>query len=450
VTATDGRPIRTAAIVAVGSELLGTSRLDTNSLYLTEQLNRIGIDVVCKAVVGDSRDDCGHVVRSFFERANLLVLCGGLGPTDDDVTREVVATVFDRPLAENPELWAGLRARYAARGYPGEMPENNRRQAMVPRGAEVIANANGSAPGLWLEHDGRVVVLLPGPPRELKPMFARLVEDRLRPRTEGASLSRAVIRVTGNIESQVDKALHPLYDEWSAQSPPIAATILAALGQIELHLSIRHSSEVEAAARLAAATAQVTAVLGADVFSVDGSRLEEVVGRLLAARGLTVAAAESCTGGLLTSRLTDVPGSSRYVRHAVVAYANDVKTQVLHVAASLLEAHGAVSEPVARAMAEGMRQVAGADIGIGVTGIAGPDGGTAAKPVGTVAVAVASDGETRSRLFRFFGERELVKFQASQAGLDMVRRLLQGHASALSTAAGTLASLPPPNRPASS
>jgi nicotinamide-nucleotide amidase len=442
--------IGTAAIVAVGSEMLGTSRLDTNSLYLTEQLNRIGIDVVCKAVVGDSREDCGHVVRSFFDRADLLVLCGGLGPTDDDVTREVVAAVFDRPLAEDPELTARLRARYAARGYPGEMPENNRRQAMVPRGAVVIANANGSAPGLWLDLAGRAVVLLPGPPRELKPMFTTLIDERLRPRTDGASLSRAVIRLTGRIESQVDEALHALYGEWSAQAPPIAATILAALGQIELHLSIRHESEAEARDRLAAATAQVTAVLGADVFSVDGSRLEEVVGRLLAARGLTVAAAESCTGGLLTSRLTDVPGSSRYVRHAVVAYANEVKTQVLHVSPSLLEAHGAVSEPVARAMAEGMRQVAGADIGVGVTGIAGPDGGTPAKPVGTVAVAVASAGETRSRLFRFFGERELVKFQGSQAGLDMVRRLLQGHPSAPGAPAGTLTSPPPPDRPASS
>lgn len=445
-----GAEIRTAAIVAVGSEMLGTSRLDTNSLYLTEQLNRIGIDVVCKAVVGDSHDDCAHVVRSFLERAQLLVLCGGLGPTDDDVTREVVAAVFDRPLAEDPGLWAALRARYAARGYPGEMPENNRRQALVPRGAEVIANANGSAPGLWLEVDDRVVVLLPGPPRELKPMFARLVDDRLRPRTEGASLSRAVIRVTGNIESQVDKALHPLYGEWNAQAPPIAATILAALGQIELHLSIRHTSEAEARARLTAASAQVTAILGADVFSVDGSRLEEVVGRLLAARSLTVATAESCTGGLMMSRLTDVPGSSRYVRHGVVAYANEVKTAVLRVAPALLEAHGAVSEPVARAMAEGMRDVAHADIGVGITGVAGPDGGTPAKPVGTVAVAVAAAGETRSRLFRFFGERELVKFQASQAGLDMVRRLLQGHPSVPATPPSTLASSPSTDRPASS
>jgi nicotinamide-nucleotide amidase len=443
-----GGDIRTAAIVAVGSELLGTTRLDTNSLYLTEHLNRAGIDVVCKAVVGDNRDDCAQVVRSFAERADLVVTCGGLGPTDDDVTREVVSAVFDRPLAEDPELTARLRGRYAARGYPGAMPENNRRQAMVPRGAIVIPNANGSAPGLWLDVEGRVVVLLPGPPRELKPMFAALVDQRIRPRTDGASIARVVLKLTGRIESQVDEILQPLYREWSACQPPIAATILAALGQIELHLSLRHRSEAEARALLSAAAAQVTALLGADVFSVDGARLEEVVGELLASRGLTVAAAESCTGGLMTSRLTDVPGSSRYVRHGVVAYANEVKTSMLRVAPALLEAHGAVSEPVARAMAEGMRDLAHADIGVGITGIAGPDGGTPAKPVGTVAVAVAAGGETRSRLFRFFGERELVKFQASQAGLDMVRRLLQGHATA--PAPGTLASPPSTDRPASS
>jgi nicotinamide-nucleotide amidase len=257
------------------------------------------------------------------------------------------------------------------------------------------------------------------------------------------------LSLTGRIESKVDEVLQPLYKEWTARQPPIAATILSALGQIELHLSLRHRVEAEAHAELLAAAGQVQALLGPDVFSVNGERLEEVVGELLAARGLTVATAESCTGGLMMSRLTDVPGSSRYVRHGVVAYANEVKTAVLRVAPSLLEAHGAVSEPVARAMAEGMREVAGADVGVGITGIAGPDGGTPEKPVGTVAVAVATAGETRSRLFRFFGERALVKFQASQAGLDMVRRLLQGHPSAQTAPPSTLASPPSTDRPAS-
>ncbi|HEY6506436.1 MAG TPA: competence/damage-inducible protein A [Vicinamibacterales bacterium] len=429
------RALTRAAIVAVGSELLGTTRIDTNSLYLTEHLNSIGVDVVGKAVVGDDREACAHVVRAMFAPVDLLVVCGGLGPTDDDVTRDVVAAVFERPLREDPLLVEHLRARYAARGYPGAMPENNRRQAMVPHGATVIANAAGSAPGLWLDVEDRVVVLLPGPPRELKPMFAALVDQRLRARTDGSSVARAVIKITGRIESQVDQLLQPLYAEWAAQEPAIAATILAALGQIELHLSTRHRVASSAQAQLAAATAKVLAVVGDDVFSVDGRRLEDVVGGLLTAHRLTVAAAESCTGGLMTSRLTDVPGSSRYVQEAVVAYANETKVRVLGVPAELIAADGAVSESVARAMAEGVRALAGVGIGVGITGIAGPDGGTADKPVGTVAVAVAAAGGTSARMFRFHGERELVKFQASQAGLDMVRRLLVR--LAIDTAPGT-------------
>jgi nicotinamide-nucleotide amidase len=232
--------------------------------------------------------------------------------------------------------------------------------------------------------------------------------------------------VTGRIESQMDEMLQPLYGVWAAQTPPVAATILAALGQIELHLSVRHSSEEAARAQLAAATAEVVGVLGHDVFSRGGQSLEAVVGALLTDRALTIAAAESCTGGLLTSRLTDVPGSSTYVREAVVAYANEVKIAALGVPVELIERHGAVSEPVARAMADGIRRRSGVDVGVGVTGIAGPGGGSPEKPVGTVAVAVTTAVETRVSLFRFHGEREQVKFQASQAGLDMVRRLLLG------------------------
>jgi len=324
-----------AAIIAVGSEMLGTTRIDSNSLYLTEHLNRIGIDVVSKAVVGDDRPQCAHMVRSLAATVDLLVLCGGLGPTDDDITRDVVAEVFERPQAEDPAIVEHLRARYKARGYSGEMPRNNLRQAMVPRGADVLPNPHGSAPGLWLETGTRVVILLPGPPRELKPMFAALVDDRLRPRTEGAGVFRSVIKVTGTIESQMDQQLHPLYDVWSARTPPVAATILAALGQIELHLSVRHVSEPEARGLLETATAEVIGVLGDDVFSTDGRSLEAVVGALLAERGFTIAAAESCTGGLFTSRLTDVPGSSQYVREAVVAYANDVKVRALGVLAEV-------------------------------------------------------------------------------------------------------------------
>jgi nicotinamide-nucleotide amidase len=418
-------PLRSAGIIAVGSELLTPSKIDTNSLFITEQLNLLGIEVRLKAVAGDDRAGLEHVVRAWLSHVDLLVLCGGLGPTDDDLTREVVATVLDRPLAEDEAITAHLRARFASRNLPMPMPENNRRQAMVPHGARVIPNARGSAPGLWIDHDEQVVLLLPGPPRELRPMLTELVEGLLKERTSGGALVRRVLRIAGRIESQVDEVLHPLYGEWERRTPPIAATILATLGSIELHLWDRDATREAAAVALEMAVAEAMAVLGPDVYSTDGRSLEAVVGELLVERGLRIGVAESCTGGLVASRLTDVAGSSRYVDQAVVVYANEAKTELLAVPPALLRDHGAVSEPVALAMAEGIKARARAGVGVGVTGIAGPSGGTPAKPVGTVVVAVVTDGEHRVRTYRFFGEREQVKFQASQAALDTVRRMLQ-------------------------
>jgi nicotinamide-nucleotide amidase len=306
------------------------------------------------------------------------------------------------------------------------MPESNRRQAMVPRGATVLTNTRGSAPGLWIEQGDQLVLLLPGPPRELRPMMGDLVGGRLRPRGPGGAIVRRVLRVAGRIESHVDEVLHPLYGEWEAASPPIAATILAAFGSIELHLSTRATTGDAAAAALERAVEQACAVLGADVYSVDGRKLEEVVGDLLVERGWHIGVAESCTGGLIASRLTDVPGSSRYLDQTVVVYANQAKTELLGVSSDLLRIHGAVSEQVAVAMAEGIRHRARAEVGVGVTGIAGPGGGTPEKPVGMVVIAAVTAAESRVRVFRFFGEREQVKFQASQAALDMVRRMLGG------------------------
>jgi competence/damage-inducible protein CinA-like protein len=413
-----------ASIVAVGSELLTPLRVDTNSLFITEQLNAIGLDVVMKGVAGDDREELAHLFRAAMARADLVVFSGGLGPTDDDVTREVVATVLNRPLSEDVGITERMRARFAARGYAGAMPESNRRQAQVPAGARVIENSRGSAPGLWIEDGERVVLLLPGPPRELKPMLNALVAGALRDRAGGAPLVRRVIRIAGRIESQTDEVLQPLYRQWEQSTPRINATILAALGQIELQLSTRASSAETAAAAVDGAVQQVLGVIGDDVFSTEGGTLEAVVGESLVSRGYRIALAESCTGGLLTSRLTDIPGSSRYVELAVVAYANDAKTDLLGVSAALIAEHGAVSEPVAVAMANGVRARAKAEVGVGVTGIAGPTGGSPEKPVGTVAVAAVTPSETRSRVFRFHGEREHVKFQASQAALDMVRRML--------------------------
>ena len=418
------KPLTRAGIIAVGSELLTPLRVDTNSLVITEQLNTLGIDVVMKGVAGDDRDELAHLFRAALARTDLVVFTGGLGPTDDDVTREVVAATLGRPLTEDPDITERLRARFAARGYAGPMPESNRRQAMVPSGARVLENTRGSAPGLWLDEGDSVIVLLPGPPRELNPMLAALVGGPLRTRGAGAPLMRRVLKIAGRIESQTDEVLQPLYRGWDQATPRIGATILAALGQIELHLSARAASSEATARALDRAVEQVLPVIGADVFSADGRSMEAVVGQMLAERGLRIALAESCTGGLLTSRLTDVPGSSRYVAEAVIAYANEAKTNLLGVPAPLIAAHGAVSEAVAIAMADGVRARAGVEVGVGVTGIAGPGGGSPDKPVGTVAIAASTAAATRARTFRFHGERDQVKFQASQAALDMVRRML--------------------------
>lgn len=418
------RPLARAAIIAVGSELLTPLRIDTNSLFVTGQLNALGIDVVMKGVAGDDREELAHLFRTALARADLVVFTGGLGPTDDDVTREAVAATLGRQLSEDVGITERMRARFAARGYKGPMPEINRRQAMLPAGAVVIENSRGSAPGLWLEEGDSVVLLLPGPPRELHPMLEALVTGPLKDRAAGAPLIRRVLKIAGRIESQTDEVLQPLYREWEQASPRINATILAALGQIELHLSARAQSTEMAGAALETAVRQVCAVLGEDVFSTGGEPMEAVVGELLVSRGYRIALAESCTGGLVTSRLTDVAGSSRYVERAVVVYANEAKVDLLGVPPALIEAHGAVSEPVAVAMAAGVRARAAVDVGIGVTGIAGPGGGTPEKPVGTVAIAAVTGETTDARTFRFHGEREQVKFQASQAALDMVRRLL--------------------------
>ena len=417
-----GAVLERAAILAVGSELLGTARIDTNSLFITDQLNVLGIEVAYKSVLGDDRAQLAKAVRFALDQVGLVVCCGGLGPTDDDVTREVVAEVLARPLTEDQGITARIRNQFASRSM--YMPAINRRQAMVPSGARVLNNQHGTAPGLWIEDGDQAVLLLPGPPRELKPMLASVVNGILSSRSPHRSLVTRVVRITGRTESHTEEAVRALYPKWTRAEVPVAATILASLGQIELHLSARAGSSDRAAAAAQAATLEVVEALGLDVYSLDGRPLEQVVGELLVERQFRIALAESCTGGLLTSRLTDVAGSSRYVDTAVVAYANSAKLSLLGVPGVLIDQHGAVSEPVAVAMAEGVRASAKVDVGVGVTGIAGPDGGTENKPVGTVAIAVAFPESTRSRQFRFVGDREQVKFQASQAALDMVRREL--------------------------
>ena len=416
-----------AEVIAVGSELLGSTRADTNSLYLSERLSSLGIDLRIKSVVGDERDDLATVFRQALERSDVILLTGGLGPTDDDLTREVVAEVLGLPMSIDESIVAKIRTRFERRGLA--MPEVNRRQAQVPHGALVLDNPNGTAPGLFISgsgaHDGRIVILLPGPPRELQPMFDLVCSGPLRERAGPERAYRTSLFLTGKGESHVEQLIQPIYARWRDAVPPISTTILAAMGQIELHLTVRDADQARALATLERARNELMAVIGGDVYSADGRLMEEVVGDLLSARGYTIAAAESCTGGLLTSRLTDVPGSSAYVRASVVAYAYEDKTALLGVPSALIETHGAVSEPVAVAMAEGIRERTGADVAVGITGIAGPGGGTEAKPVGTVVIAVIVPGKpVYVRTFSFIGPRAMVKFQATQAALDRVRRML--------------------------
>jgi nicotinamide-nucleotide amidase len=413
-----------AEVIAVGSELLGSTRTDTNSLFLSERLSALGIDLHIKTVVGDDREDLAEVFRQALRRSDVVVLTGGLGPTDDDLTRDVVSEVLQLPMTIDETIVARIRARFERRGLT--MPEVNRRQAQVPRGAIALDNPNGTAPGLFIaDAAGKIVILLPGPPRELQPMFDLICAGPLRERAGRERSHRTSLFITGKGESHVEQIVQPIYSRWRDATPPISTTILAAMGQIELHLSVRDVDEARAAATLDRARNELLAVIGEDVYSVDGRAMEEVVGDLLKARGLTIAAAESCTGGLLTSRLTDVPGSSAYVRASVIAYAYEDKTALLGVPRAVIEQHGAVSEPVAVAMAEGIRERTGSDVAVGITGIAGPGGGTEAKPVGTVVIAVIVPGKpVYVRTFSFVGPRPMVKFQATQAAMDRVRRML--------------------------
>ena len=411
-----------AAIVAVGSELLTPLRVDTNSLVVTERLNAIGFDVRAKTIVGDDIEELAQVLEAALAWADAIVVTGGLGPTADDITRQAIAHVLNVPLEVHEPVVQAIRERFSRRGRV--MPEINTRQALAPRGATLLANVNGTAPGLWLEHRATAIVALPGPPREMVPMLDGVVRDRLTAHGGGTALFRRVVKIIGRPESEVDSLSEPVYGKWTRQPVPITTTILTVPGEVELHLTARAKSRAEADRALDVAVGELQGVLGPAIYSVDGLALAAVVGNLLRAKKLTVALAESCTGGLLASRLTDIPGSSDYVERGVVCYSNRSKIELLGLPPSMLDEHGAVSEPVARAMAEGVRARARTNVGIGVTGIAGPGGGTPEKPVGTVAIGVVVGDGARARTTRFYGDREQIKFQSAQAALDMLRLML--------------------------
>lgn len=417
-------PFARAEIIAVGSELLALGRVDTNSGVIAAALAGLGIDVVARSIVGDHLDHLALAVRTALQRADLLLLTGGLGPTDDDLTRLAVATALGRQMHEDAEQLARIASRFARRGLV--MPDLNRRQAMVIEGAVRLENPNGTAPGQWLDLGAQAVALLPGPPREMGPMLDGLVAGPLGARAGTARTRRRGLKVAGRSESSVEAALQPLYAAWRAGSPPIDATILAALGRIELHLFARSTDGAATEAALGAAIEEAARTLGASVYTTQDESLEQLAGRLLQQKGWRVAVAESCTGGMLGQQLTEVPGSSAWVDGGLIVYSNALKTTLADVPASLIDEHGAVSEPVARALSEGVRRRCGTEVGIGVTGIAGPGGGTDAKPVGTVFIAVATPDAVTCRHARFVGDRAVVRQQAVSAALDMLRRALTG------------------------
>ncbi len=405
-----------AEIIAVGSELLTPLHTDTNSLFLTDKLNQAGTEVRLKTIVGDDRERLAAVFQAALGRSKLIILTGGLGPTEDDLNREVVAQVLARPLREVPEIRLRLERLFKRLGRT--MSENNLRQAQIPAGAEWLENQNGTAPGIWIEHEGVVVVLLPGPPRELEPMFESACLPRLISLAVGDRMSTRVLKVVGLPESEVDQRIAPIYKPYANPT----TTILAVSGSIEVHLRAHAASEEAADTLVAELADKIEIELGDHVFSTHGETLEQVVGMFLGMKEKTLAVAESCTGGLLAERLTRAPGSSNFFLGGALCYSNALKTRFAGVAPELLEQHGAVSKPVARAMAEGIRKNTGAAIGVGITGIAGPDGGTPEKPVGLVFVSLADERGTQVREFRFPGDRARVRLWATQAALEIIRR----------------------------
>jgi nicotinamide-nucleotide amidase len=405
-----------AEIIAVGSELLTPDRVDTNSLFLTSELNKLGIEVTRKTIVGDNRADIRDTFSESLPRCDVIIATGGLGPTEDDLTREAVAELLSRKLEASTEVLRTIQERF--RGIGRQMAEVNARQAMVPEGAQVLENLRGTAPGLWLEADGRIVVLLPGPPKEMEAMFARQVAERLGKRAGGKRLIARELRVAGMPESDVDERIAPIYTKYA----DVQTTILASLGEIQIHLRT-WSTDTRASEKILDEMVERLAFsLGENLFTVTGESLEETVATALITNKSTISTAESCTGGLLAERLTRTPGSSAYFLGGVVSYSNELKSSWVDVPAEMIQAHGAVSAEVAMALADGIRRRTGSTLGVGITGVAGPGGGTPEKPVGLVHIALADGGAPRERGIRFPGDRERVRWQASQTALDMVRR----------------------------
>lgn len=411
-----------AEIIAVGSEMLTPHRQDTNSLYLTGKLNELGVEVRVKSVIGDREEDLVAATKLAMRRSDIIVVSGGLGPTEDDLTREAVAEALGLKLVRDPQIIAKLEERFAKRGY--KFSSNNAKQADVIESAVVLPNPNGTAPGQWIsgKYDGqeRILILLPGPPNELKAVFEGECIPRLRERIPLQHIASRMLRIALMPESQVDARVAPIYKTYA----DVQTTILAGAGEIQLHLRTRNESQAAAEARVEELADKIEDELGDAIFSRKGESLEQIVSYLLQMRSMTLAVAESCTGGLLAQRITSLSGSSRYFLGGAIVYSNPLKTQFANVPKSLIDKHGAVSREVAAALAEGIRKRCVSSYGIGITGVAGPTGGTEQKPVGLVYVALAGEEGTQVLERNFPGDRKRIRWFASQQALEMVRRAL--------------------------
>jgi nicotinamide-nucleotide amidase len=412
----------TAEIIAVGSEMLTPHRQDTNSLYLTEKLNELGVEVRHKCVVGDSLEDLAAACKLAMKRSDIILFSGGLGPTEDDLTREAVAEALGLEMKRDPEIVSRLEARFAKRGY--KMSANNLKQADVIANAVALPNTAGTAPGQWLsgKYDGRerIIILLPGPPYELKALFEGECLPRLKAKLPAQHIAVRMLKMAMIPESQVDARVAPIYKRYT----DVETTILAGAGEIQLHLRCRKDSQSGAEARVEELATKIEDEMGDAIFSRKGETMEQIVSYLLQMRAMTLATAESCTGGMLAERITSISGSSRYFLGGAVVYSNELKTQFANVPKALIAKHGAVSREVAAAMAEGIRKRCLSSYGVGITGVAGPSGGTEQKPVGLVYIALAGDEGTQVVERNFPGDRERIRQFSSLQALEMIRRAL--------------------------
>ena len=411
---------KNAEIIAIGSELLTPDRVDTNSLIVTEHLNGLGVEVIQKLVIGDDRELLTDAIRTALSRVNIVVLIGGLGPTEDDVTRDAAAAALGRPLLLSAEQESILIKRFRSINRP--MAQNNLRQAYLIEGAEALPNPNGTAPGQFLFTDHGAIALLPGPPRELKPMVEQQLVPRLLPVLPRQVIRVRTFRITGIGESDLDTLIAPVYSKYTNPT----TTVLSSPGDLHVHLRARCDMAEEAEALLREVGNPIAELLGDRVYSEKpDDTLDMVVARLLRQHQASVAVAESCTGGLLSGRLTDAAGSSDYFVAGYVTYTEAQKKQILGVPADMLKNYSAVSEQVAAAMAEGAKRVGGATYGLSTTGYAGPSGGTEFDPVGTVYIGIAGPAGTRVIRLRYGGDRYRTRTMGTQAALDLLRKTLQ-------------------------